>query len=120
MTNCISLVKNQNSLYEISSLPICINIKSFDRNNTKQLNILKPFLKNIWNFSLQFTEDDSDLKVAQQITFPGLVTYKPAPYKKRVSVFYVIKVDLSLNNCLFRVNELNCGSFTVALHKRGS
>ena len=29
-----------------------------------------------------FTEDDSALTVAQQITFRGLITYKPVAYKK--------------------------------------
>ena len=38
---------------------------------------------------IKVNEDDSALKVAYQITFRGLVTYKPAAYKKiEVYTFY--------------------------------
>ena len=51
--------------------------------NRKQLNILKYFW-NIWYFIFLFNDDDSALKVTKQITFRGLVTYKPVAYKKSV------------------------------------
>ena len=48
LTYCIPLVKGQNSFYEILSQAIRINIKTiktFNRVNRKQLNILKTFLE---------------------------------------------------------------------------
>ena len=45
LTYFILSVKDQNSFYEIRSLAIYINIKSFNRDNTKELNILKMFLE---------------------------------------------------------------------------
>ena len=42
---CIPLFKDQNIIYEICSLAICINIKTFNRVNRKQLNNLITFLE---------------------------------------------------------------------------
>ena len=52
----------------------------------------------VWNFILLFTEDDSALKVAQQITFRGLVAYKRAAYKKRCTknITYSLKKHVFL------------------------
>ena len=41
----LRLVKDQSSVYESGSLAICINIKTFNRVNRKQLNILNKFLE---------------------------------------------------------------------------
>ena len=56
----------------------CINIRAFNRINSKQLNI--------WNFILLLTEDDSALKVAWKITFRWLVAYKRVGYIKKVYI----------------------------------
>ena len=44
LADCIPLIKDQSSFYEIRSEAICLNINSFNRINTKQLNFLKTFL----------------------------------------------------------------------------
>ena len=82
---CIPFVKDQSRFYEIHCLAIYINIKEFNWICKKQLNILKIFLEYL-DFICLFPEDDSALKVAQQITFRGLVAYKPVAYKKKKSV----------------------------------
>ena len=79
---CIPFVKDQSRFYEIHCLAIYINIKEFNRVCKKQLNILKIFLEYL-DFICLFPEDDSALKVAQQITFRGLVAYKLVAYKKK-------------------------------------
>ena len=50
--------------YEISSLAIYINIKTFNRVNREQVNILKTFLEYL-EFSIVATEDDSALKLSK-------------------------------------------------------
>ena len=50
----IPSVKDQNSFYEIRSLAIYINIKSFNRDNTKQLNILKMFLEYLEFYNIAY------------------------------------------------------------------
>ena len=44
LTYGIVLIKDQSSSYEIRSLAICMNIKTFNRVSRKQMNILKIFL----------------------------------------------------------------------------
>ena len=55
----------------------------FNQVNIKQPKILKNFLNN-WKFKLLLIEDDSTLKLTKQVTFRGLVAYKPVAYIKSV------------------------------------
>ena len=45
LTYCKPVVKDQRSFYEIRCLAICVNIKTFNRVNREQLNILKALLE---------------------------------------------------------------------------
>ena len=58
----------------------------FNEVNRKQLNILATF-SYIWIFISFLSEDDSVLKVAEQITFEELVPYKLIAYKKQCILF---------------------------------
>ena len=78
-----SPIKDQSSFYKVPSLAISIMIKAFNWLKGNSLTFLKHFW-DIWDFILSLTEDDSALKVAQQIKFQGPVTYKPVVYKKSV------------------------------------
>ena len=83
------------SFYEICSLAICINIELFDQVNREQLNIWKTVgISKI--LILLLTEDDSALKVAQQIMFWGLVAYKPVAYEKSIFTYTKNKNSVSL------------------------
>ena len=53
---------------------------------------------NIWKIILLLTEYDSALKVAQQITFWGLVAHKPVAYKKMYYVLNLRKTHLIKGN----------------------
>ena len=63
---CIPLVKDQNSVYEIRSVAIYINIETFKRVSRKQLDILKTFW-NVWKIILLLTEEGSTLKVFNKL-----------------------------------------------------